>query len=158
MPYSSRRVLICCALLFAVAIPLSGCGSDDTKKSNAYVTAVNTIQTDVNAQLSKAVALISPTSAPAVNAKALDSSDAAIAAGVARLKAVKPPSKIAALNTQLIAAVDGLRAPIKKARAALRRKSLPDVAAAQTGLIQGLNGAQVDFKAVIDKINTKLHE
>lgn len=157
MPDSLRRALVCCALLSAVAIPLSGCGSGDTEKANAYVNQVNMIESDIAAQFSKTAATIAPTNTPATDGKALDSFDAAITSGVRRLDAVKPPDKVKLLHAKLVATIDGFHGPIGKARSALKKKSLPDLASAQASFIASLNAVSADIKTVLDKINAKLH-
>ena len=160
MPHPLRRTLVSCAVLSAVAVPISGCTSSDTKKANAYVSEVNGIQADVASQVTQATLKISPSSAPAADRAALESFDTAITRGVVRLKAVKPPSKVAALHAKLITTIDGFRTAIATAKAKLGTLTSGKPAtliAAQGAFITSLNAVSAGITSTIDDINRKLH-
>lgn len=152
-----RRLLALCAVV-VLALPLAGCGSDDTKASNQYVSEVNAIQNDVATQFRQAGTAISPASSIEADKEALKQFDAAVTTAVAKLRAVETPDKVKELHADLVREVDGYHESIAAARKALSATSQKAVAAAQAKFASGTTQTSASITTTIDQINRKLHD
>ena len=156
MSRPSLRLLALCAVV-VLALPLAGCGSNDTKTSNQYVSEVNAIQNEVATQFRQAGTAISPTSSIEADKEALKQFDAAVTTAVAKLKAVKTPDKVKTLHADLVREVDGYHESIAAARRALSATNQKAVAAAQAKFASGTAQTSASITTTIDQINSKLH-
>ena len=145
------------ALVIAVALLASGCGSD-TKAANDYVDSVNKAQNDFAATFDKLSAQITSTSSAQQDRQTLDGFKQAVDKVVADLRSVKPPGKVRDLHGQLVAEISAYGREIDKAKAAFAGNDPQAIIKAQTELVSAVTRVSTEINQTIDAINKKLRE
>jgi hypothetical protein len=145
------------ACLAALALVAAGCGSS-TKQSNAYVGAINKVQSDFATNVQKAGAAPSSGGNPGAAArKTFADLETAIDKVVSDLQAVKPPPKVATLHGQLIAEMGDFKQSVHSAAGAISAKDPQKIAAAQAKFAADASAIGGRISKTIDQINQKLH-
>lgn len=143
--------LITIVAILAVGL-VAGCGSD-TKSSNDYVKAVNKAQNDFVASINK---LNTSTSASNGATDTFKELDAAITKVIADLKAVKPPSKVSSLHSDLVAELGDFKSAVSTAGQAIGSKDPHKIAAAQAKFGSAASATATKLGNTITEINKKL--
>jgi hypothetical protein len=144
-----RLTLLLATVLALVAA--TGCGSD-TKSSNDYVTALNKVQTDFAASVSKTSAAGSGTQA----ADVFTNLSTAIDKLIADLKGVEPPDKVKDLHNELISEMTQFKSQVEAAGASLKSGDAQKIVAAQTKFATEASQLGTKIGQTIDGINKKL--
>jgi uncharacterized phage infection (PIP) family protein YhgE len=145
------------ALVIAVALLASGCGSD-TKAENDYVDSVNKAQNDFAATFDKLSNQITSTSSAQQDRETLDGFKQAVDKVVTDLRAVKVPDKVKGLHGQLVAEISAYGKEIDKAKQAFAGDDPQAIIKAQTELVSAVTRVSAQINETIDAINKKLRE
>jgi uncharacterized phage infection (PIP) family protein YhgE len=145
------------ALVIAVALLASGCGSD-TKAENDYVDSVNKAQNDFAATFDKLSSQITSTSSAQQDRQTLDGFKEAVDKVVADLRAVEVPGKVKDLHGQLVSEISAYGKEIDKAKAAFAGDDPQAIIKAQTELVSAVTRVSAQINQTIDAINKKLRE
>jgi uncharacterized lipoprotein len=94
---------------------LSGCGDDQVKVNNAYVSATDRAVQAFETEFQHLQTTLTSGGTPEQDRKTLATLTASVDRVVADLKQIKPPAKIAALHPRLIRQVQEYRTVIQKA-------------------------------------------
>jgi cytochrome c556 len=156
MTSAARTVTVCLA---ALALVVSGCGSNDTQAANDYISKINKVQADFANSLSSGASTgTTSASDPLAGAKAtFREIDDGLTKVVANLKAITPPDKVRELHQQLVTEISQLDREVKKIEASVSTGDLKKIAAAQTNFASAAARLQNQFGQTIDSINQKLH-
>jgi hypothetical protein len=149
------RSVLALALAVFVAIA-AGCGSD-TKAKNNYVAAVNKAQSDFVAVVDDSESRLSGNAGNAETATQLDMIRAAAAKVVVGLRAVKPPSNVRTLHSNLIREAQGLVTAFQKAADAYRSGEPSKILTAKVDLTKDVTRVNAQLNATIQALNGKLH-
>jgi uncharacterized phage infection (PIP) family protein YhgE len=145
------------ALVIAVALLASGCGSD-TKAENDYVDSVNKAQNDFAATFDKLSSQITSTSSAQQDRETLDGFKQAVDKVVTDLQAVKVPDKVKDLHGQLVTEISAYGKEIDKAKQAFAGDDPQAIIKAQTELVSAVTRVSAQINETIDAINKKLRE
>jgi uncharacterized phage infection (PIP) family protein YhgE len=145
------------ALVIAVALLASGCGSD-TKAENDYVDSVNKAQNDFAATFDKLSSQITSTSSAQQDRETLDGFKTAVDKVVTDLRAVKVPGKVKDLHGQLVSEISAYGKEIDKAKQAFAGDDPQAIIKAQTELVSAVTRVSAQINQTIDAINKKLRE
>jgi uncharacterized phage infection (PIP) family protein YhgE len=145
------------ALVIAVALLASGCGSD-TKAENDYVDSVNKAQNDFAATFDKLSSQITSTSSAQQDRETLDGFKQAVDKVVTDLQAVKVPDKVKDLHGQLVTEISAYGKEIDKAKQAFAGDDPQAIIKAQTELVSAVTRVSAQINETIDAINTKLRD
>jgi hypothetical protein len=145
------------ALVIAVALLASGCGSD-TKAANDYVDSVNKAQNDFAATFDKLSEQITSTSTAQQDRETLDGFKQAVDKVVTDLRSVKVPSKVKDLHGQLVSEISAYGKEIDKAKQAFAGDDPQAIIKAQTELVSAVTRVSTEINQTIDAINKKLRE
>src|SRR4051794_29357639 len=148
-----RVAIVTVAALALIAV--SGCGSD-TNKSNDYVGAINKVQTDFAANVSKVGSAPAGSDPVASAQKTFTALGAAIAKAISDLQGVDPPDKVKSLHTQLIAEMNQFAKEVKTAGDSLTSKDPQKILAAQSKFATDAGSIETKVTQTIGQINTKL--
>lgn len=144
-------------LLAAVAVALGACGgADERKEQNAYVREVNAAQTEFASEVTTVSQRITPKSSSGQDRKTLQAFETAIADVVAKLQKIKVPGSVTAEHKQLVGAMSGFGADIKKATDALQNPDSGTIAEAQRSIGTATQTVNQRIDAAIAAINSKL--
>jgi paraquat-inducible protein B len=152
------KMLSLVALLLG-AIALSACGGDDgnsREAKNAYVAKVNAAQTEFASTVTTVTQRITPQSSPGQDRRTLRSFEKAIADVVAKLRRIDVPASVTVEHKQLVSAMTGFGAEIRKATAALRNPDTRSIAEAQRSISTATQTVNGQIDAAIAAINSKL--
>ena len=155
------RVLRALALLVAAfaAVALAACGGEDDREAkNDYVKQVNVAQNEFAANVSTVSERITSKSSSKEDRKTLEQFQAAIDDVVTDLRAIKVPDDVESEHKQLVGAMSGFGAEIKKATLALRNPNSRTIAEAQRTIQAATQTVNVRIDAAIAAINSKLKE
>jgi hypothetical protein len=158
LPPVSRllRVAALLALAFAV-LALGACGgSEDRKAKNDYVRQVNAAQNEFGVTVSTVSARITNKSSSSQDRKTLQQFETAIASVVDDLRAIKAPADVQAEHAQLVEAMSGFGAQIKKANSALRNPTQHNIEDARSTIATATQTVNARIDAAIAAINSKL--
>lgn len=144
------------ALLLVVLA--SGCGGGDTDEQNAYVEKVNRVQTQFSSAYRRVAGQITSTSSSAEDRKTLALLQKTITDGAADLRAVKPPSDVKKLHSELVAVLDGYGDQLDASSAAVVSRDPARAARAAAALAADTADTSTDFSKTITEINQKLRE
>jgi hypothetical protein len=153
MSKSVRAVVVALALVAVAA----GCG-DDVGKTNAYVDAVNTAQTNFAQTFDKLQAQITAQTSPKEDSATLGRFEDAIEKVVKDLEAVETPDDVKTQHAQLVAAIEGYGRTIEQARKAFSSNDPTEVLKARTQLSTDVAATSTKINQTIDAINRKLRE
>jgi uncharacterized protein YukE len=145
------------ALVIAVALLASGCGSD-TKAENDYVDSVNKAQNDFAATFDKLSSQITSTSSAQQDRETLDGFKQAVDKVVTDLQAVKVPDKVKDLHGRLVSEISAYGKEIDKAKQAFAGDDPQAIINAQTQLVSAVTRVSAQINQTIDAINKKLRE
>jgi uncharacterized phage infection (PIP) family protein YhgE len=145
------------ALVIAVALLASGCGSD-TKAENDYVDSVNKAQNDFAATFDKLSSQITSTSSAQQDRQTLDGFKQAVDKVVTDLRAVEVPDKVKDLHGQLVSEISAYGKEIDKAKQAFAGDDPQAIIKAQTELVSAVTRVSAQINQTIDAINKKLRE
>ena len=145
-------------LLMAVcAVGLTACGgAKERDEKNAYVKAVNAAQNEFSAEVASVAARITEKSSSRQDRKTLADFQSAIDDVVSQLRGIKVPSDVDSEHKQLVTAMSGFGAQIRKATAALSNPSTPAIARAQAEISTATQQVNARIDAAIAAINSKL--
>jgi hypothetical protein len=152
------KMLSLVALLLG-AIALGACGGDDGNSrdaKNAYVEKVNAAQNEFASQVTTVSQQITPKSTPGEDRRTLRSFEKAIADVVKKLRGIEVPTTVEAEHAQLVSAMSGFGAEIKKATDALRNPDTRSIAEAQRSITVATQTVNGQIDAAIAAINSKL--
>ena len=150
------RIATLLSLLLA-ALALGACGGDDERDAkNAYVQAVNDAQTEFASTVTTVSQRITPESSSSEDRRTLRRFQTAIEDVVRQLRTIDVPSDVEAEHRQLVAAMSGFGADIKKATDALRNPNTRSIAEAQRTIANATQMVNTRVDAAIAAINSKL--
>lgn len=142
------------AILVAAGL-LSACGgtSDDKKRADSYVTAVNAAQT----RFSTSVARIgAETKGPQVTGATVDRWTGAVERMRRDLRAIEAPDKVDRLHTQLVDEVTDFRGALNKARRAFRSGDRKAILAERARLVVSARRATKRIETTLTGIDRTL--
>jgi hypothetical protein len=145
-------------LLTAVcAIGLTACGgTKERDEKNAYVKAVNAAQNEFSAEVASVASRITEKSSSRQDRQTLADFQSAIDDVVSQLRGIKVPSDVDSEHKQLVTAMSGFGAQIRKATAALSNPSTPAIAQAQAEISTATQQVNARIDSAIAAINAKL--
>lgn len=149
--------LLLALLVAALAVGLGACGGADARKEkNAYVQAVNAAQTEFASEVTIVSQRITPKSSSAQDRATLKAFETAIEDVVAKLRRIDVPGDVTAEHKQLVGAMSGFGADIKKATDALQNPDSGKIADAQRSIGIATQTVNQRIDAAIAAINSKL--
>jgi hypothetical protein len=150
------RILSVLSLLLA-AVALGACGgADERKEKNAYVQQVNSAQTEFASTVTTVSQRITSKSSSSEDRKTLQQFETAIEDVVAKLRNIKVPADVMSEHKQLVGAMTGFGADIKKATDALKNPNTRTIAEAQRAITTATQTVNTRIDAAIAAINSKL--
>ena len=152
------RALALLALAFtASGLGLGACGGDDDRKAkNDYVKQVNIAQSEFAANVETVAERITNKSSSSQDRKTLQEFQTAIDDVVADLRAIEEPDAVKSEHAQLVKAMSGFGAEIRKATRALRNPDTNTIAEAQRTIQGATQTVNVRIDQAIAAINSKL--
>ncbi|MCW3000625.1 MAG: hypothetical protein JWN65_4174 [Solirubrobacterales bacterium] len=152
------RALIRASLVLPVVavLLLSGCGDDQVKVNNAYVSATDRAMQAFETEFQQLQTSFTAVSTPAQDLRTLTALQAAVDRVVADLTKVTPPAKIAPLHARLIQQVQRYRAIIQTAKRAFASDDPRRVISARSRFSAALAGVATQVSATINTINERL--
>jgi hypothetical protein len=148
-----RPVLV----VVALALLVSGCGSDH-KQANAYVAAVNRAQNDFASTFDRLSSQITSKSTPEQDQRTLDGFKRAVDKVVVDLRAVKVPSKVKGLHSELVGEISAYGTEIDRAKVAFADGDPQAIVKAQTQLVGAVTRVSSQINRTIEAMNKKLRE
>jgi len=145
-----RAALAACV----VAALFAGCGGAD--ENNAYVDRVNRAQQGFAATVADLSGRITATSSAAADRRTLRRFGTSVAAVVRDLRAVTPPADVRPQHGDLVRAIDGYGAEVRRATAGVRRADPREVRGAQRRLDAATTRVRAAINAAIGAINRRL--
>jgi hypothetical protein len=147
------------ALAAAVALAVGGCGSS-TSASNRYVDQLNSAQrqfADAVASLPGALApgRVTNSNPSSTRASASAYGDA-LAAIIARLRAIRPPANVAGLHRQLLEQLSSYGAAVSAAMPSLAAPDRTTRLAARTRLLSAVQAVDAKITRTLNAIDTRL--
>jgi hypothetical protein len=134
----------------------AGCGGRPRGDDGGYVQAVNAAQKDFRDRFDRLSDGITATSTPAQDRRTLAGFQDAVDRVVARLRASRPPARVAGLHRSLVRQIAGYAGPIEVARRAFASRDPRRVLAAQGRLRAAVSDTGGRVNRTIDAINAKL--
>ncbi len=136
---------------------LAACGGgDDREAKNEYVRQVNAAQNEFAQTVSTVSERITNKSSSSQDRKTLQQFQTAIDDVVTDLRAIKVPDTVKSEHEQLVKAMNGFGAEIRKATLALRNPDENTIAEAQRTIQSATQTVNVRIDAAIAAINSKL--
>ncbi|MCW3013398.1 MAG: hypothetical protein JWO02_490 [Solirubrobacterales bacterium] len=135
---------------------LSGCGDNQVKVDNAYVSATDRAVQAFETEFQHLQTNLTSGSTPAEDRKTLATLRASVDRVVADLKQIKPPAKIAALHPQLIREVQAYRTVIQQAEQGLTSDDPRRIIAARARFPAMLAAVATKITTTINAINQQL--
>jgi hypothetical protein len=158
LPPVSRvlRVVALLALAFAV-LALGACGGDSGRKAkNDYVRQVNVAQNEFATTVTSVSSRITNKSSSSQDRKTLKDFQSAIESVVTDLRAIKAPASVKSEHEQLVGAMSGFGAQIRKANSALRNPTQSNIDEARSTIAAATQTVNARIDAAIAAINSKL--
>jgi hypothetical protein len=154
---AGRRAIVSLLLLLIAGLALGACGGvDERKEKNAYVRQVNAAQTEFGSTVTTVSQRITPKSSSAQDRKTLKRFEVAIADVVTKLRTIKVPADVKTEHKQLVTAMTGFGADIKRATDALDGTDTRKIADAQRSIAMATQTVNTRIEAAIAAINSKL--
>jgi hypothetical protein len=147
------------AALLAVVVALAGCGSssDGASKADAdYVRALNAAQSGLAQKFTKLGEKITPTSSAKQDQATLGAYESVVDTTVRQLRALDPPSGLAALHRRFVAQLSDYGSAVRTARTRIAGDDPRAILAAQGDLQASLQQTGRQLNATIDAINKTL--
>lgn len=144
-------------LIALAALALGACGGGDERKAtNAYVRQVNNAQNEFAQTVTTVSERITQKSSSSQDRKTLQEFQTAIDDVVADLRAIDEPDAVKSEHEQLVKAMSGFGAEIRKATRALRNPDTNTIAEAQRTIQGATQTVNVRIDQAIAAINSKL--
>jgi len=144
-------------LIALAALALGACGGDDERKAtNEYVRQVNNAQNEFAQTVTTVSERITQKSSSSQDRKTLQEFQTAIDDVVADLRAIEEPDAVTSEHAQLVKAMSGFGAEIRKATRALRNPDTDTIADAQRTIQGATQTVNVRIDQAIAAINSKL--
>ncbi len=157
MNRTPRRTTGLIALALCLSLAASGCGGgDDNDASNAYVSSVNDIQTELVAAYQRVASQVTSTTPAGDDGATFKKLDEALAESITKMRAVKAPEKVSKLHTELVTVLDGYEEDLAAAAEGLASGEDARVASARAKLVKDTSSLSIAFSRKINEINAKL--
>ena len=144
-------------LIALAALALGACGGGDERKAkNTYVRQVNNAQNEFAQTVTTVSERITQKSSSSQDRKTLQEFQTAIDDVVADLRAIEEPDAVKSEHAQLVKAMSGFGAEIRKATRALRNPDTNTIAEAQRTIQGATQTVNVRIDQAIAAINSKL--
>jgi hypothetical protein len=144
-------------LIALAALALGACGGGDERKAkNAYVRQVDNAQNEFAQTVTTVSERITQKSSSSQDRKTLQAFQTAIDDVVADLRAIEEPAAVKSEHAQLVKAMSGFGAEIRKATRALRNPDTNTIAEAQRTIQGATQTVNVRIEQAIAAINSKL--
>ena len=155
-PLPRRRALG--TLVLVLALALAGCGGNDRKAQNDYVDTVNQIQAKFSSAYSRIAAQITSTTSKREDRATLDQLENEIDTTVTDLRAVKAPTEVAKLHTELVGVLENYGTQIGGLSDDLLAGNPARAARAMSSLASETSDASADFTRKVSEINSQLRD
>jgi hypothetical protein len=149
------RAILALPVLVALLL-FTGCGDDQVKVNNAYVSATDRAVQAFETEFQQLQTSLTPVSTPAQDLKTLATLQAAVDRVVTQLRQVKPPARIAPLHARLIRQVQQYRGVIQAARTGFASDDQRRIIAARARFSTTLAGVASKITTTINTINERL--
>lgn len=148
------------AALLAVVLTLVGCGSSgggsaSTEKAD-YVKALNAAQSGLASKFTKLGQKITPTSSAKQDQATLGAYEGVVDTTVRQLRAIDPPTGLAALHRRFVAQLSAYGSAVRTARSRISGSDPRAILAAQGTLQASLQKTGRRLNATIEAINKTL--
>jgi hypothetical protein len=156
-----RRGLVALVACAAAALLPAACGGDDRPsaeraRADRYVAQVNAAQSQFARRFQALARDVGATITPAQGRRTLRAFEDAVDGTVARLRAVRPPSRVGDLHGRLVTEIAGYGDELASARRAFSSEDPRDVLRAQGRLTTGVQRTSARIDRTIDAINARL--
>ena len=154
---SGALKIVVFALLAVAGLAVSACGGDDERKArNDYVRQVNAAQAEFAQTVTTVSERITNKSSSSEDRKTLQQFQKAIDDVVSDLRDIKEPDTVKSEHAQLVKAMSGFGAEIRKATLALSNPDTKTIEEAQRTIQRATQTVNVRIDQAIAAINSKL--
>ena len=152
------RAAAACLLVLALSA-LAGCGGsgdDEGARADGYVDAVDGVQQRFARDAERLGGLVSSTSTPQSDRRALAAFETAVTGAARRLRAIDPPDGVRGEHARLVRALTGYGTLVRREARALDTGEAVKVERARDRLQRATTEIARDVNATVDQINAEL--